>query len=83
MDLSGYIRNIRKKVEHDRVIVAGAGVCIYKDGKVLLQKRKDNSFVKYVKAEDTKLIGTHAKRIFVDCCLSAHENQHKSKKYQN
>ena len=43
MDLSGYIKNIRKKVGHDRVIVAGAGVFIYKDSKVLLQKRKDNS----------------------------------------
>jgi 8-oxo-dGTP pyrophosphatase MutT (NUDIX family) len=38
----GYIQNIRKKVGHDRVIAVGAGVFVYRDGKVLLQKRKDN-----------------------------------------
>ncbi|QHT60824.1 NUDIX hydrolase [Paenibacillus lycopersici] len=37
-----YIQNIRKKIGHDRLIAVGAGVIIYKDGKVLLQKRKDN-----------------------------------------
>ncbi|MCL2772459.1 MAG: NUDIX hydrolase [Oscillospiraceae bacterium] len=37
-----YIKRIREKIGHDRVIMAGAGVVIYKDGKILLQKRKDN-----------------------------------------
>ena len=37
-----YIRNIRKKVGPDRIIIVGAGVFVYKEGKVLLQKRKDN-----------------------------------------
>lgn len=38
----GYIQNIRKKVGHDRIVAVGAGVFIYSDRKVLLQKRKDN-----------------------------------------
>jgi len=38
----GYIQNLRKKVGHDRIVAVGAGVFIYKDRKVLLQKRKDN-----------------------------------------
>ncbi|SFL06939.1 ADP-ribose pyrophosphatase YjhB, NUDIX family [Paenibacillus sp. 1_12] len=38
----GYIQNIRKKIGHDRLIAVGAGVFVYKDGKVLLQKRRDN-----------------------------------------
>jgi len=37
-----YIKYIRGKVGRDMIIVAGAGVFIYKDGKVLLQKRRDN-----------------------------------------
>ena len=41
--MSGYIEHIREKVGHDRLIVAGAGVVIYKDGQILLQKRKDDS----------------------------------------
>ena len=40
--MSSYIKYIREKIGHDRVIMVGAGVFIYKDGKVLLQKRKDN-----------------------------------------
>ena len=40
--MSGYIKAMRKKIGHDRLMVVGAGVFIYKDGKVLLQKRKDN-----------------------------------------
>ena len=38
----GYIRNIRSKIGHDELIGVGAGIFIYKDKKVLLQKRKDN-----------------------------------------
>ncbi|MCL2409758.1 MAG: NUDIX hydrolase [Oscillospiraceae bacterium] len=40
--MTEYIKTIRKKIGHDRLIVAGAGVFVYKDGKVLLQKRRDN-----------------------------------------
>jgi len=40
--LIDYIKNIRKKVGHDRIIIVGAGVLIYKDNMVLLQKRKDD-----------------------------------------
>ena len=40
--MSDYIKYIREKVGHDRVIMVGAGVFVYKDGKVLLQKRRDN-----------------------------------------
>ncbi|RKN86133.1 NUDIX hydrolase [Paenibacillus ginsengarvi] len=38
----GYIQTIRKKVGHDRIVAVGAGVFVYQDRKVLLQKRKDN-----------------------------------------
>lgn len=41
--MDGYIKNIRKKIGHDRLIAAGAGVIVYKDSKVLLQKRRDNN----------------------------------------
>ncbi|MCG8483912.1 MAG: NUDIX hydrolase [Clostridia bacterium] len=40
--MSGYIQNIRSKIGHDRLITVGAGVFVYKEGQVLLQKRKDN-----------------------------------------
>jgi 8-oxo-dGTP pyrophosphatase MutT (NUDIX family) len=40
--LPDYIKTIRKKVGHDRIIIVGAGVLIYKDNMVLLQKRKDD-----------------------------------------
>ncbi|MCM3269506.1 NUDIX hydrolase [Paenibacillus elgii] len=40
--MGGYISSIRKKIGHERLIVVAAGVIIYKDGKVLLQKRRDN-----------------------------------------
>ena len=38
----GYVQTIRKKIGHDQIICVGAGVFVYQDGKVLLQKRKDN-----------------------------------------
>ncbi|MCL2397568.1 MAG: NUDIX hydrolase [Defluviitaleaceae bacterium] len=38
-----YIQYIRKKVGHDMIIMVGCGVFPYKDGKVLLQRRKDNN----------------------------------------
>lgn len=40
--MNNYIRNIRSKIGHDRLIVVGAGVFVYRDGKILLQKRRDN-----------------------------------------
>ncbi len=39
----GYISEMRKKIGHDNLIVVGAGVFIYKEGQVLLQKRRDNA----------------------------------------
>jgi len=38
----GYIEEIRKKIGHDLLIGVGAGVFVYHNGKVLLQKRRDN-----------------------------------------
>lgn len=38
-----YVRELRKKIGHDEYIAVGAGIFIYEDKKVLLQKRKDNS----------------------------------------
>ena len=40
--MSDYIKYIREKIGHDRVIIVGSGVFVYKDGKLLLQRRKDN-----------------------------------------
>ncbi len=37
-----YVGEIRKKIGHDEIIGVGAGIFIYKDKSVLLQKRKDN-----------------------------------------
>lgn len=37
-----YVEQLRKKIGHDEYIGIGAGIFIYKDGNVLLQKRKDN-----------------------------------------
>lgn len=37
-----YIRNIRKYIGHERLLVAGASIIIHKDGRLLMQKRKDN-----------------------------------------
>ena len=38
----GYVEQIRKKIGHDRLLLVGAGVFVYRDGNVLLQKRRDN-----------------------------------------
>jgi len=37
-----YIKYMREKVGKDRIIIVGAGVLVFKDGKLLLQRRKDN-----------------------------------------
>ena len=42
MAIPDYIKYIREKIGHDRVITVGSGVFVYKDGKLLLQRRKDN-----------------------------------------
>ena len=39
----GYIQNIRKKIGHDRLLVVGASVLVFKDGQILLQKRRDDN----------------------------------------
>ncbi len=39
-----YIANIRKKIGHDRLLIAGTGVIIYKNGKILLQNRRDTLY---------------------------------------
>ena len=38
----GYIMDLRKIVGHRRLLMPGAGVFPIRDGKVLLQRRKDN-----------------------------------------
>lgn len=38
----GYVQDIRKKIGHDMLMLVGAGVYIHKDGKLLLQKRRDD-----------------------------------------
>lgn len=38
----GYIMDLRKAVGHRKLLMPGAGVFPIKDGKVLLQRRKDN-----------------------------------------
>ena len=40
--MTDYIKNMRKHIGHQRLLLVGASVIIYKDGKLLLQKRKDN-----------------------------------------
>jgi len=40
--MNKYVKSIRKYIGHERLILAGAGVLIYKNGKILLQKRRDN-----------------------------------------
>jgi len=40
--MTEYIKTMRKHIGHERLLVVGVGVFIHKDGKLLLQKRKDN-----------------------------------------
>ena len=37
-----YIESLRRKIGHDEVIAVGAGVFPVREGKVLLQRRRDN-----------------------------------------
>lgn len=41
--MTNYVRKIRKHIGHDPLILVGVGVFIHKDGKLLLQKRRDNN----------------------------------------
>ena len=40
--MNDYVKRIRSFVGHERIILVGAGVLIYKNGKILLQKRRDS-----------------------------------------
>lgn len=40
--MADYIKNIRQKIGHDPIFCPGSGAIIYRDGKILLQKRADN-----------------------------------------
>ena len=40
--MTEYIKSMRKYIGHERLLIVGAGVFIHKNGKLLLQKRKDN-----------------------------------------
>jgi predicted house-cleaning noncanonical NTP pyrophosphatase (MazG superfamily)/8-oxo-dGTP pyrophosphatase MutT (NUDIX family) len=42
IEMTEYIKSMRKHIGHERLLIAGAGVFIHKDGKLLMQKRKDN-----------------------------------------
>ena len=37
-----YLKQIRAKIGSDLILLVGAGIVIHKEGKILLQKRKDN-----------------------------------------
>ena len=40
--MNEYVKRIRSYVGHERIILVGAGVIIHKNGKILLQKRRDS-----------------------------------------
>ena len=40
--MNDYIKDMRKHIGHERLLTVGAGVIIYKDNQLLLQKRKDD-----------------------------------------
>lgn len=40
--MNDYVKAIRAKIGHDRLMLAGAGVFVYRDGMILLQRRRDN-----------------------------------------
>lgn len=37
-----YVKNIREKIGHSPLLLVSAGIIIYKNGKILLQRRSDN-----------------------------------------
>ena len=38
----GYVSKIREQIGNDMLLIVGGGVFVYNNGKVLMQKRKDN-----------------------------------------
>ena len=40
--MTQYIKSMRRHIGHERLLIAGASVIVHKDGKLLMQKRKDN-----------------------------------------
>ena len=40
--MTEYITSMRKHIGHERLLIVGASVFVHKEGKLLLQKRKDN-----------------------------------------
>jgi 8-oxo-dGTP pyrophosphatase MutT (NUDIX family) len=40
--MNDYIASIRAKIGHDRLLLVGAGVFVHRDGKLLLQRRRDD-----------------------------------------
>jgi 8-oxo-dGTP pyrophosphatase MutT (NUDIX family) len=40
--MNEYVNTMRKYIGHERLILVGAGVFLYKDGRILLQKRRDS-----------------------------------------
>jgi 8-oxo-dGTP pyrophosphatase MutT (NUDIX family) len=40
--MNSYVESMRSRIGHDTLMLVGAGVFIHKDGKILLQRRKDN-----------------------------------------
>ena len=42
--MTNYIKTIRQKIGHDMLILAGAGVFVHQNGKLLMQRRQDNGF---------------------------------------
>lgn len=41
--MSDYVKSMRKRIGHDTLIFVGVSVIVHKDGKILLQKRRDNN----------------------------------------
>jgi len=40
--MNDYIQSMRKYISHERLMIIGGSVIVYKNGKILLQLRKDN-----------------------------------------
>jgi 8-oxo-dGTP pyrophosphatase MutT (NUDIX family) len=40
--MTGYVKEMRKLIGHNTLMIVAAGIYVYKDGKILLQRRKDN-----------------------------------------
>jgi mutator protein MutT len=40
--MNGYIETIRRKIGHDLLMICGAGVIIHQNGRILLQRRRDD-----------------------------------------